>query len=76
MSPKENDNVTLHYTGLLPDGTVCPSSIKREQPRMLPDGSYEEGPLIMDEPVTDPIKSVIEGWKEGLQLMKEGGIYV
>ena len=76
VSPKENNKVTLHYTELLPDGTVCQSSMKREKTMMLPDGSYEEEPLISSEPITYPVKSVIEGWKEGLQLMKEGGIYV
>lgn len=53
--PTATDEVTVHYTGRLLDGTVFDSSVSR------------------GEPATFPLKAVIPGWTEGLQLMKEGG---
>ncbi len=56
-SPKETDEVTVHYTGKLLDGTVFDSSYQH------PGG----------QPATFPLSRVIKGWTEGLQLMKTGG---
>lgn len=53
--PEAGDRVTVHYKGMLPDGTVFDSSIKRGRPGKL------------------PLKKVIPGWAEGLQMMKGGG---
>lgn len=53
-SPLATDTVTVHYTGMLADGTVFDSSVERGQP------------------ATFPVKAVIPGWVEGLQLMKVG----
>lgn len=53
-SPKDTDMVTVHYQGMLIDGTEFDSSHKR------------------GEPATFPVKGVIKGWTEALQLMKEG----
>ena len=53
-SPLATDTVTVHYTGMLSDGTIFDSSVER------------------DEPATFPVKAVIPGWVEGLQLMKVG----
>ncbi|MDK4680887.1 FKBP-type peptidyl-prolyl cis-trans isomerase [Kingella negevensis] len=54
------DGVMVQYEGRLPDGTVF-------------DGPNEHG----NEPIPFPMKegTVIKGWTEGLQLMKEGGEY-
>ncbi len=35
-SPKATDNVTVHYTGMLTDGTVFDSSIQRGEPTTFP----------------------------------------
>jgi FKBP-type peptidyl-prolyl cis-trans isomerase len=56
-SPVATDQVTVHYTGRLIDGTIFDSSKQR------------------GEPATFPLNGVIPGWTEGLQLMKEGGVY-
>ena len=53
-SPLATDTVTVHYTGMLADGTVFDSSVERDQP------------------ATFPVKAVIPGWVEGLQLMRVG----
>lgn len=57
-TPTATDNVTVHYTGTLLDGTIFDSSVQR------------------GEPATFPLNGVIAGWTEGLQLMKEGAVYV
>lgn len=57
-SPKSTDNVKVHYTGRLTDGTVFDTSINREYPPIF------------------PIRSLIKGWNEVLQLMKVGGVAV
>lgn len=56
-SPDAEDEVQVHYTGTLLDGTEF-------------DSSHDRG-----EPVQFPLNQVIDGWTEGLQLMKEGAKY-
>jgi len=55
--PKEGQLVTVHYTGMLEDGTVFDDSSKGEEPFQFALG---EG-------------IVIDGWDEGIALMKQGG---
>lgn len=54
---EKGKTVSVHYKGMLPDGTVFDSSYKRNQPIDFPLG---EG-------------HVIQGWDEGIQLLHEGG---
>ncbi|HSM64449.1 MAG TPA: FKBP-type peptidyl-prolyl cis-trans isomerase, partial [Gillisia sp.] len=54
---EKGKTVSVHYKGMLPDGTVFDSSYKRNQPIDFPLG---EG-------------HVIAGWDEGIQLLNEGG---
>lgn len=54
---KSGDNVSVHYTGYLTDGTIFDSSIEREEALEFQLGSG----------------MVIQGWDEGISLMKEGG---
>jgi FKBP-type peptidyl-prolyl cis-trans isomerase FklB len=56
--PEPTDEVTVHYTGTLIDGTKFDSSKDRGQP------------------ATFLLNQVIKGWVEGLQLMKEGSVYI
>ena len=56
-SPPPGSRVSVHYTGMLEDGTVFDSSYKRGQPFEFDLG---EG-------------RVIAGWDEGIALMKAGG---
>lgn len=58
-SPKPGQNVTLNYAGWTTDGKPF-------------DSSYQNG-----EPSAFRVAktAVIQGWVEGLQLMKEGGMY-
>ncbi len=51
------DTVTIHYTGMLTDGTVFDSSIPKGQPFTTKIG----------------IGQVIQGWEEGIIGMKVGG---
>ncbi|WP_324720483.1 peptidylprolyl isomerase [Salinimicrobium sp. HB62] len=53
---EKGKTVSVHYKGMLPDGTVFDSSYKRKQPIEFPLGKGH----------------VIEGWDEGIQLLKEG----
>ena len=56
--PAENGKtVSVHYIGVLPDGTEFDNSIKRGQPIDFPLGAQR----------------VIKGWDEGVALLKEGG---
>lgn len=54
--PSKGDMVSVHYTGMLLDGTVFDSSYDRKQPIEIPVGMGQ----------------VIEGWDEGLLLFNEG----
>ncbi|MBR2252460.1 MAG: FKBP-type peptidyl-prolyl cis-trans isomerase, partial [Neisseriaceae bacterium] len=57
--PTLNDVVSVKYTGKLIDGTVFDSTDQNNG----------------GNPVTFPLDSVVQGWQEGLQLMKEGAEY-
>lgn len=56
--PGSRSKVTVHYRGLLLNGSVF-------------DTSYDK-----DEPISLSLKSVIEGWKEGIPLMPAGSVFV
>ena len=56
-SPKQGQNVTVHYTGTLQDGTKFDSSVDRGQPY-----TFRIGTAV-----------VIQGWDEGILTMKVGG---
>jgi len=56
---KEGDPVTVHYAGWLTDGKNFDSSFSRGEPT-----TFALSP-----------RSLILGWVEGIQLMKEGAIY-
>ncbi|MBQ9182342.1 MAG: FKBP-type peptidyl-prolyl cis-trans isomerase [Neisseriaceae bacterium] len=57
--PTLNDVVSVKYTGRLIDGTVFDSTDQNNA----------------GNPVTFPLDGVVQGWQEGLQLMKEGAEY-
>jgi len=56
-SPKTGQQVTVHYTGRLKDGTKFDSSVDRREPF-----SFQIG-----------VGQVIQGWDEGVAGMKVGG---
>lgn len=57
QSPKPFQNVTVHYTGTLENGTKFDSSVDQGQPFTFPIGKGR----------------VIKGWDEGVMTMKVGG---
>jgi len=56
-SPKPGQNVTVHYTGTLENGTKFDSSVDKGQPYQFRIGAG----------------TVIKGWDEGIMTMKVGG---
>lgn len=54
---RRGDTVTVHYTGVLPDGTVFDSSVSRGEPFTFTIGGGQ----------------VIQGWEQGVAGMKVGG---
>ena len=54
--PANGDNVKVHYTGKLIDGTVFDSSVERGEPIEFTLG----------------VGQVIPGWDEGIMLMSKG----
>ncbi len=56
-SPASGDQVEVHYTGWLENGTKFDSSVDRRQPFVFPLGAGR----------------VIAGWDEGVATMKVGG---
>lgn len=57
VGAKAGDTLTVHYTGVLPDGTMFDSSVARNSPIVVVLGMGE----------------VIKGWDQGLVGMKAGG---
>ena len=56
-SPQTGQEVTVHYTGTLEDGTKFDSSVDRGEPFKFNIG----------------VRQVIAGWDEGVMTMKVGG---
>lgn len=54
--PSKGQNVKVHYTGMLTDGSVFDSSVQRGTPIAIAIG----------------VGQVIEGWDEGIMLLNEG----
>lgn len=71
VSPTAEDEVRVHYTGRLIDGTVFDTSVKEIAQE---NGLYNQQREPYDG-VQFPLNRVISGWTEGVQLMKEGATY-
>ena len=56
MKPAKGSNVSVHYRGMMLDGTVFDSSYQRNEPISFPLGQ----------------RRVIKGWDEGIALLKKG----
>ena len=56
--PPKGCNVSVHYKGMMPDGTIFDSSYKRNEPISFPLGKGR----------------VIKGWDEGIALLKKGSV--
>ena len=56
VKPTKGSNVSVHYRGMMLDGTVFDSSYQRNEPISFPLGQ----------------KRVIKGWDEGIALLKKG----
>jgi peptidylprolyl isomerase len=54
---KQKDKISIHYTGMLADGTVFDSSYEREEPLVVKVG----------------IGQLIRGWDVGIIGLREGG---
>ena len=52
------------------------STVKVHYRGLLLDGGTFDSSYASEEPVELSLKAVIKGWKEGLQLMRSGGVYV
>ncbi len=63
QNPTIQNQVTVHYTGRLLDGTIFDSSIPENMPNRALSG----------EPVTFPLSGVVQGWQEGIPLFEKGG---
>ncbi|OQW94473.1 MAG: hypothetical protein BWK79_05805 [Beggiatoa sp. IS2] len=63
--PKDSDTVTVNYKGTTIEGFDASKS-------MLIDGKEFDSSYKHGQPSTFPVKGVIPGWTEALQLMKEG----
>lgn len=79
----KKDNVVtlpsgLQYTVLKEGSGKKPKaedSVQCHYEGMLVDGTLFDSSLQRGEPATFPLKQVIKGWTEGLQLMREGAKY-
>ncbi|MGL4759659.1 MAG: FKBP-type peptidyl-prolyl cis-trans isomerase, partial [Patescibacteria group bacterium] len=54
---QSGDNVLIHYTGTLMDGTIFDSSVERDEPLECTIG----------------VGQLIQGWDKGILGLKEGG---
>lgn len=62
--PTIQNQVTVHYTGKLLNGTIFDSSIPANMP---------ERQGMTGDPVTFPLSGVVKGWQEGIPLLSKGG---
>ena len=62
-NPTIQNQVTVHYTGRLLDGTIFDSS----KPENMPNRQ------LSGEPVTFPLSGVVQGWQQGIPLLEKGG---
>lgn len=62
-NPTLDNSVTVHYTGRLLNGSVFDSSIPGNKP----------GKQVSGDPITFPLRGVVQGWQEGIPLISKGG---